>query len=55
MEAPEQPDHSDKEHEARCLCGALVARIVAGGVELKCKRCKRTLIVPLSPAEHDTD
>jgi hypothetical protein len=33
--------------DCRCLCGSLMARIVAGGVELKCRRCKRTLLVPL--------
>lgn len=31
----------------RCLCGSLLARLVEGGVELKCKRCKRTVLVPL--------
>ena len=36
--------------ERRCLCGSLVARHVPGGVELKCRRCKRTLVVPLEPA-----
>lgn len=33
--------------ECRCACGSLVARLVDGGVELKCRRCKRTLVVPL--------
>jgi phage FluMu protein Com len=28
------------------MCGSLLARVVAGGVELKCRRCKRTLLVP---------
>ena len=32
--------------ECRCLCGNLVARVVKGGVELKCRRCKRMLLVP---------
>ncbi len=37
--------------DCRCACGSLVARMVREGVELKCRRCKRTLIVPLaSPA-----
>jgi hypothetical protein len=36
---------SNTSAECRCLCGSLVARIVAEGVELKCKRCKRVLIV----------
>ncbi len=33
--------------ELRCECGSLVARIVAKGVELKCRRCKRLIVVPL--------
>ena len=37
--------------ECRCLCGSLLARVVPGGVELKCRRCKRTMVVPLSPPE----
>jgi hypothetical protein len=35
--------------DCRCVCGSLVARLVEGGVELKCRRCKRTLVVPLAP------
>ena len=30
----------------RCGCGSLLARVVAEGVELKCRRCKRQVIVP---------
>lgn len=38
--------------EVRCGCGRLVARIVPGGVELKCQRCKQIVVVPLAgPAE----
>ncbi|NBD08114.1 MULTISPECIES: hypothetical protein [Corallococcus] len=40
--------------ELRCMCGSLLARLVPGGVELKCRRCHRTQVVPLessSPAE----
>jgi phage FluMu protein Com len=33
--------------DCRCLCGSLLARMIEGGVELKCRRCKRTLLVPL--------
>jgi phage FluMu protein Com len=40
-------DHSDA--DCRCLCGSLLARVVAGGVELRCRRCKRTVVVPLEP------
>ena len=32
--------------DCRCLCGSLLARVVAGGVELKCRRCKRTILFP---------
>ncbi len=35
------------EGEVRCLCGSLLARLVPGGVELKCRRCHRTRVVPL--------
>ena len=31
----------------RCHCGSLLARLVEGGVELKCRRCKRVVVVPL--------
>ena len=33
--------------ECRCMCGSLLARLVEGAVELKCRRCKRTLLLPL--------
>jgi hypothetical protein len=32
----------------RCVCGSLVARVVADRIELKCRRCKRKLLVPLT-------
>ncbi len=32
--------------EARCHCGHLVAKLRTTGVELKCKRCKRLLLIP---------
>lgn len=37
-----------REKPFRCLCGSLLARLVTGGVELKCRRCKRCIIVPLA-------
>lgn len=36
------------ESPVRCQCGSLVAKIVAGGLELKCRRCKRQIVVPLN-------
>jgi len=32
----------------RCACGSLLARLVEGAVELKCRRCKRILLLPLA-------
>jgi hypothetical protein len=34
--------------EVRCDCGSLLARRVEKGVELKCRRCKRTVVLPLA-------
>ena len=41
-----QADRHDPS-ECRCLCGSLIARRVPDGVELKCRRCKRTMVLPL--------
>ncbi len=38
-------------HDCRCACGSLLARRVGAEVELKCRRCKRVLRIPL----HDAD
>ncbi len=42
----------DEGETLRCTCGSLIARYVAGAIELKCRRCKRIVLVPLdgSPA-----
>ena len=37
--------------ETRCECGQLMAKVVGGGLELKCKRCKRIVIIPFSSIE----
>jgi len=31
--------------ESRCICGSLLARLTEEGVELKCRRCKRIVLV----------
>ena len=31
----------------RCDCGSLLARYVDGHVELKCRRCKRTMLIAI--------
>ncbi len=35
------------ERELRCGCGSLMARLTRTGLELKCRRCKRLIVVPL--------
>jgi phage FluMu protein Com len=40
--------------ECRCACGNLLARLVPAGVEVKCRRCKRTHVLPLSEPETKT-
>ena len=32
--------------ETRCECGHLVAKLRLDGIELKCKRCKRLVVIP---------
>ena len=41
-------DHTTPECDVRCCCGSLLARIVPGGIELKCRRCRRHTLVPLA-------
>jgi hypothetical protein len=43
----EKPAHPKKSVASlRCCCGSLLARLVSDGIELKCRRCKRQVIVP---------
>ena len=42
-----EPGSCAGKDELRCGCGSLLARLVAGGVELKCRRCKRTWVAAL--------
>ena len=39
--------------DVRCGCGSLLARVVAGAVELKCRRCKRVWRLALDGAGED--
>ena len=41
-----QPEPLAADDLLRCVCGALLARWVAAGLELKCRRCKRTTLIP---------
>ena len=45
---------TEAEHEAgetRCECGQLIAKLRQAGIELKCKRCKRIVLIPFSAIE----
>ncbi|MBI5488176.1 MAG: hypothetical protein HY905_12660 [Deltaproteobacteria bacterium] len=33
--------------DLRCRCGSLMARLAGGSLELKCRRCKRIVVVKL--------
>ncbi len=48
------PEPGKKDGSLRCCCGSLLARLVAEGVELKCRRCKRRIIVPLQGKAGET-
>ncbi|MEW6542605.1 MAG: hypothetical protein AB1411_03240 [Nitrospirota bacterium] len=37
--------------ETRCECGQLMAKLRGDGIELKCKRCKRIVLIPFSLIE----
>lgn len=39
--------------ELRCPCGALVARLVDGRIELRCRRCKRVEWIEIGPVRAD--
>ena len=47
-EAPARGRPGSCGRDCRCACGSLLARVVEGAVELKCRRCKRTHRVPLA-------
>ena len=34
-----------KKQELRCECGSLLARLQRGEIELKCRRCKRVIVM----------
>ena len=41
------------DHELRCGCGSLMARVTSAGIELKCRRCKRLVVVSKLDAGDD--
>jgi len=47
---PDQTRRSEPS-ETRCECGQLIAKMRDTGIELKCKRCKRIVLIPFSLIE----
>ncbi len=39
--------------DERCVCGSLVAKITPAGVEILCRRCKRTHRIPWTAVRDD--
>jgi phage FluMu protein Com len=39
--------------DSRCECGNLLARLTPRGVEVKCRRCKRVVLLPIGSKEDD--
>ena len=46
--ATPQINHPTDCGETRCECGQLIAKVCGQGLELKCKRCKRIVVIPFS-------
>ena len=44
-----------EKEELRCECGNLVARLVEDGLEIKCRRCKRILVIPITLTKEVTE
>lgn len=42
-----------QDNDIRCDCGRLLARRVSGGIEIKCRRCDRTISIQLEALPDD--
>jgi hypothetical protein len=49
--AVKNPIESDNFAPHRCECGNLLAKIVARGIEVKCRRCKRVVVIAFGDIE----
>jgi phage FluMu protein Com len=52
LSSPPSDDSSCKECEVRCACGSLLARVINGELELRCRRCKRTVLISLEQLDY---
>lgn len=46
--------HPPEGGATRCECGQLIAKVRDQGLELKCKRCKRLVVIPFTSIEGGT-
>jgi len=51
MPGPSDIERRDRNTEARCECGQLMAKLLEDGIELKCKRCRRIVLIPFAAIE----
>lgn len=51
MIANNMPASSCQPTETRCECGQLIAKVCGQCLELKCKRCKRIVVIPFTSIE----
>lgn len=49
--AKASPAECSQGNETRCECGQLIAKVREQGLELKCKRCKRIVVIPFTAIE----
>lgn len=54
-EPPEEGEQGQVAVDVRCCCGSLLAKLVEGGVQLKCRRCKKVVVVPFDPKDAGDD
>jgi len=45
---PGQDAGQTRERPFRCACGSLLARLLPHGLELKCRKCKRQVVLSLA-------
>jgi hypothetical protein len=55
-EAADTPCAADTDpNQRRCACGKLLARATRGGLELKCSRCRRLVLIPWAEVRGEDD
>jgi phage FluMu protein Com len=46
---------ASKTTERRCECGKLLAKVTQAGLELKCSRCRRVVVIPWQEVSSEGD